>query len=146
MALRLAILFVASCGVAPAFGADRPWEVGLRRATLGDRICGGAIVNARFVVTSAGCVDNLDADDLRVRLSDKVEALRDVVPALDNARQREDKATAWEGDHLVKQIHVHPDYDEATGEYDIAILEMENKIVFVDDEVSVVLSLRKVRV
>ena len=63
--------------------ARQPWEVGLRHVRLGHRVCGASLVNSRFAVTAASCVNGESPGDLRVRTRDDLLELRGDVPGLE---------------------------------------------------------------
>ncbi len=69
--------------MASVASARQPWEVGLRHVRLGHRVCGASLVNSRFAVTAASCVDGESPGDLRVRTHDDLLELRGDVPGLE---------------------------------------------------------------
>ncbi|XP_053671977.1 trypsin alpha-4-like [Anopheles nili] len=88
---------------------DHPHLVSLRR--LHKHSCGGAILNTNTILTAAHCVDysDLEPSDYEVRAG---STLRN------------------EGGQLVvvSQIHTHPDYNDWTLEWDIAVLKLASPL------------------
>ena len=82
-----------------------PWMVQVYTTHDGTSVrCGGSIIASRFVVTAAHCVLDMDAEDVWIRLGgffpgDSIEF------------------------NLVRRIIVHPGYNRALLDNDIALLE-----------------------
>merc|ERR1712048_474802 len=86
-----------------------PWQIGLHR--YGRFICGGSVVNSRWVVTAAHCIHRRSASEFTVKLGDH------------NRNVDEGEQTI-----KVKRIIAHPRYGRLN--YDIALLELESPVKF----------------
>lgn len=95
-------------GGADAAIEDHPWQVALMTAS-GSQYCGGSIVGERWVVTAAHCLFSR-LPVIRAGVSDKTNGLGQDI-------------------HAVRQIP-HPDYDPATDDSDIALLELREPLDF----------------
>uniref|UniRef100_T1JFG4 Peptidase S1 domain-containing protein n=1 Tax=Strigamia maritima TaxID=126957 RepID=T1JFG4_STRMM len=126
-------LFLLECGIRPPvrrrritggksarFG-DWPWQVSvMQRRFFGFpnmHRCGGALLKASSVVTSAHCVYRLVPALLRVRLGEH------------------DFSGTWEPNAFIergiRRVIVHPKYDVITLENDVALLEMDAPVTYV---------------
>merc|ERR1712048_126174 len=86
-----------------------PWQIGLHR--YGRFMCGGSVVNSRWVVTAAHCIYRRSASEFTVKLGDH------------NRNVDEGEQTI-----KVKRIIAHPRYGRLN--YDIALLELESPVKF----------------
>ncbi|XP_062556318.1 trypsin-3-like [Armigeres subalbatus] len=90
---------------------QHPYQISLRRGAT--HTCGGSILSADTVLTAAHCVyyANVEPSDFSIRAG---STLRN------------------EGGQLitVSQMFVHPDYDDWTLEWDIAVLKLSVNLVF----------------
>ncbi|KXJ83415.1 hypothetical protein RP20_CCG006290 [Aedes albopictus] len=90
---------------------QHPYQVSLRRGA--SHTCGGSIISAGAVLTAAHCVyyTNAEPTDFSIRAG---STLRN------------------EGGQLitVAQMFIHPDYDDWTLEWDIAVLKLSENLVF----------------
>lgn len=79
-----------------------PYQVSLRRDINAEDFCGGVLIAPRHVITAAGCVDGKTRNDV-------------VVGAGSNTRSLEQF-------HSVSGIKLHPGYNPATQQHDIAVI------------------------
>jgi PKD repeat protein len=88
--------------------ADYPFQVALLRGDF--QFCGGTIVNSRWVLTAAHCVDDetLSASDVTV------------LSGTDHLRQGGDR-------RAITAIRIHPDYGESL-DSDVALLRLEEEV------------------
>ncbi|EJL6538831.1 TPA: trypsin-like serine protease [Vibrio cholerae] len=96
-------------GGEPAPAGEWPYMVALTTRDKSFVWCGGSLLNERYVLTAAHCVDKKDPSTMDV-----------IVGAYDM-----DNISAAERIR-VKQIYVHQDYAYASGGNDIALLELES--------------------
>ncbi|XP_076061281.1 trypsin-1-like [Oratosquilla oratoria] len=95
---------------------EYPWQVGLLPSSGTRPFCGGTIINSKYIVTAAHCVDGDDPSDIRV-----------VVGEHDYTSVSETDVTKRLS---VKSIKVHENYNSNTFDNDIAIIELEEPIDF----------------
>lgn len=101
-----------------------PWMISLRLFTppniTSTHFCGGSLINSQFVITAAHCIfpqfpfpDNYTVivGEYNVRVKDPTE-----------------------GRFPVKNINIHPRYNETTLDYDYALLELETPLNFTGTE------------
>jgi secreted trypsin-like serine protease len=90
-----------------------PFQVGLLLASITDnfkaQFCGGTIVDEEFILTAAHCATILTADKLHILTGTQSLAR--------GGRRRE-----------VRAIKVHPKYNAHTFDFDVAIVQLKNKI------------------
>ncbi|KZS06179.1 Clotting factor B [Daphnia magna] len=113
-----------SCGVSrkdehrivggrPTEAYDYPWMAGL--LFKGALYCGATLINDRYVVTAAHCVDGLDMDSIHVLLGGH---------DLENVKQEELELRA-----VIRMVK-HPKFEAKTFNNDIAILQFDEPIPF----------------
>merc|ERR1711971_1103229 len=120
-----------TCGCAPVSSTNRivggkevnpkgklPYQVMFNPCTAGGlcSLCGGTIVNKKFVITAAHCWDSRDTD-LKVIVGE--HSICDGIN---------------EGGKVikVKTATSHPDYNKQTMDNDIAVLELSEELTFTD--------------
>merc|ERR1712156_700438 len=120
---------INTCGCAPVSSADRivggkevnpkgklPYQVLFRPCTPNGfcSLCGGTIVNKRFVITAAHCYNSMFT---------KMEVIVGEHNECDGVN---------EGGKLikVKKMTLHPDYNSRTIDNDIAVLELAEDLTF----------------
>ncbi|CAC5355635.1 Chymotrypsin-like serine proteinase [Mytilus coruscus] len=95
---------------------DYPWQVSLQLRSSGSwyHICGGSIINNKWVVTAAHCVDGSSTNNLRIaagttQLSDTSRTVR-----------------------TLSRVIMHPSYSGSAAGYpnDIALLELSQSLSF----------------
>jgi trypsin len=92
-----------------------PWQISLQRrsGTGFSHSCGGSILNERWVVTAAHCVDGARTRNLRVVAGDHNRTVNEGVEQTVN----------------LSRIVEHPNYNAQTSENDIALLELSTPLV-----------------
>ncbi|KAL4909577.1 hypothetical protein BDW74DRAFT_146822 [Aspergillus multicolor] len=88
---------------------DYPYQIALLQS--GSLICGGSIISPRYIVTAGHCADGASARSLSIRAGSTYHARGGTVVG-------------------VSAITVHPQYDSATVDNDISILELSEDLVF----------------
>merc|ERR1711964_746085 len=122
---------INTCGCAPVSSADRivggkevnpkgklPYQVLFRPCTPQGLcgLCGGTIVNKKFVVTAAHCWDSRFTN-LRVIVGE-----HSICDGINEG---------WKVIN-VKKATMHPDYNKKTMDNDIAVLELADELTFTD--------------
>lgn len=97
-----------------------PWQVSLHIKNVG-HVCGGSIINERWIVTAAHCVQ----DEPKHRLSQP--ETWEVYLGL-HSQQQKFKAVK----SLLSKIVPHPSYNAYTFDYDIAMMQLDKAISFTD--------------
>ncbi|KAJ3496056.1 hypothetical protein NLG97_g2945 [Lecanicillium saksenae] len=93
---------------------DLPYNAALLDATSGKIFCGGSILNADWILTAAQCIDSLQAADIIVRAG--VTDFTDT-DGLGQTRS-------------VTKIVPHDEYDPDGFENDIAVLRLNDSLIF----------------
>ncbi|XP_062860601.1 ST14 transmembrane serine protease matriptase a [Trichomycterus rosablanca] len=121
--------FCGVCGMRPfktsrivggqdATEGEWPWQVSLHVKNLA-HVCGASIISEKWLVTAAHCVQ----DDAKLRLSQPESW--EVYLGLHTQKQK-DKAEK----RLLKKVIAHPNYNEYTFDYDIALMELDKPVTF----------------
>ena len=101
-------------GVPVGDATDFPYQVALVFRQVSDpfqaQFCGGSLISPDTVLTAAHCVEGESARDLDVRSG--------IVDLVDDLGHRAN----------VRQIRVHPDYDPATSDNDVAVLQLSTTL------------------
>lgn len=143
----LSTLLIVSCGPsAPMEHADDaitggsyvgpalyPWMVALyreRESPWWQRDCGGVLIDATHILTSAFCAVDYP-DHSQGRFYTVLPARPDTIRAL----IRPTSAKWWHNPTIdgnmarIKSVFVHPDYDDVTKDFSVAILELSQPVV-----------------
>ncbi|KAL4240876.1 hypothetical protein ACF0H5_001661 [Mactra antiquata] len=92
-----------------------PWMAMLTE--VGVQVCGGSILNNQFILSAAHCFeDAISQNPLRWQVY--------------VGKHHLDRKDSTEALHHVKQIFMHPAYDNITLENDIALLRLEEPIIY----------------
>ncbi|KAA0202934.1 hypothetical protein HAZT_HAZT005536 [Hyalella azteca] len=104
-------------GSQASFG-EWPWQVSLRqwRSVTYLHKCGAALVNENWAITAAHCVENVQPDQLLLRLGE-----------FDLERADEPYGHV---ERKVQIIATHPQFDPRTFEYDLALLRFNEPVSF----------------
>ncbi|XP_006817820.1 chymotrypsinogen A-like [Saccoglossus kowalevskii] len=108
---------IAVTGGTEAIPGSWPWLVGVQDAYK-DHICGGAIINERWVMTAASCV-YFQRDQ---------PSLINVLVGNHDYEERE----THEHSHNLWDIYIHPSFSLLKLDYNFALLKTKSKIVFSD--------------
>ena len=93
---------------------DVPYQVSIRYNN-NDLHCGASIINNKYILTAAHCVDQgVNPSDLIIRIGFTYQ---------DNLGSNLQSYTA-------KKIVIHPDYDNSTLDYDVAVIEIDGTFSF----------------
>ncbi|XP_058453427.1 serine proteinase stubble isoform X3 [Malaya genurostris] len=97
-----------------------PWQVSVRRTSFfgfsSTHRCGGAVVNDNWIVTAGHCVDDLLTSQIRIRVGEyDFSHVQEQLPYTERA---------------VARKVVHPKYNFFTYEFDLALVKLEQALVF----------------
>ncbi|XP_043961464.1 suppressor of tumorigenicity 14 protein [Gambusia affinis] len=98
-----------------------PWQVSLQMERYG-HVCGATVVSNRWLISAAHCFQDSDA----IKYSD-ARAWRAYLGMRVMTRGNHGGAT-----RLIRRILLHPQYDQFTSDYDIALLELSAPVFFND--------------
>ncbi|CAL9697990.1 unnamed protein product [Knipowitschia caucasica] len=98
-----------------------PWQVSLQMERYG-HVCGATLVGSRWLISAAHCFQDSDV----IKYSDTrawraFMGMRVMTSGISGAANRQ-----------IRQILIHPKYDQFTSDYDIALLELSIPIFFND--------------
>ncbi|XP_059181147.1 LOW QUALITY PROTEIN: uncharacterized protein LOC131959949 [Centropristis striata] len=112
------------CGVTPlnnrivggedAPAGSWPWQVSLQR--FGGHVCGGSLINREWVMSAAHCFSSTSTSGWRISLG----------------RQNLQGDNPNEVSRTVAEIILHPNYDSASNDNDIALLRLSSPVTFTD--------------
>jgi len=88
-----------------------PWQVALMYGS--QQFCGGSLINNRYVLTAAHCIDGLSASALTIRLGEHRISITGETSVVTRS---------------VSQIIGHPSYNEDTLVNDIALLKLSSPV------------------
>lgn len=89
-----------------------PWQVGVRREVIDGYFshwCGGTIIGQYWILSAAHCFTDLSKSSIRVRTGDHDNKVSDT----------------YEQEFHLDQLISHPQYDEETFDFDIALLKIK---------------------
>jgi len=86
-----------------------PFIVSLRTGSGNSHFCGGTIIQQEFILTAAHCVEGATPDDVRVGAGDNTRSKQTI--------------------YKLSDVYVHPKYDYATIDYDVAVLKLAAPLV-----------------
>ncbi|XP_055549758.1 serine proteinase stubble isoform X1 [Wyeomyia smithii] len=97
-----------------------PWQVSVRRTSFfgfsSTHRCGGAVINDNWIVTAGHCVDDLLTSQIRIRVGEyDFSHVQEQLPYTERA--------------VAKKV-VHPKYNFFTYEFDLALVKLEQPLIF----------------
>ncbi|XP_071526305.1 uncharacterized protein [Panulirus ornatus] len=95
---------------------EYPWHVGLVSAPGTAPFCGASIINSKWIMTAAHCVEDLGPGDFLALIGDHKWHVLSETPVTDFLD--------------IEEVIVHNKYDSGTFNNDIALLKVVNPIVF----------------
>jgi secreted trypsin-like serine protease len=95
-----------------------PWQASVRRASTDSHFCGGIVLNERWILTAAHCMDGEIPSRVSIVVGDWQRS------AADNAVRQTME---------VSNIFVHDGYSSSTMQNDISLVKVASDIVFSED-------------
>ncbi|XP_073848920.1 inactive serine protease scarface [Musca autumnalis] len=96
--------------------AEIPWQAMVLQDSSKSLLCGGAIIGASIILTTASCVQGVSVPDLRVKAGEWQLGSTD-----------EPLPFQLVG---VKNVEIHPNYDAGSGSNDMAVLHLSQRLQF----------------
>lgn len=91
---------------------DAPWQVSLQLNNGTSHICGGSIINERWILTAAHCIDGLTVDEVLVRVG---------------ATHKYHEGQLFRVEQMFKH---EKHYVEFTRDFDFALIELASELKF----------------
>ena len=95
---------------------EYPWQVALLYNSKPAPYCGGSLLSSRVVMTAAHCVYSHPVDQMKVRLGEW------------NVKEQSEQLP--HEDYQIERKEVHPDYNPATFQNDIALIRLKKTVVY----------------
>ncbi|XP_054853599.1 suppressor of tumorigenicity 14 protein isoform X2 [Eublepharis macularius] len=102
-----------------AEAGEWPWQVSLHAGSEG-HVCGASLISQKWLVSAAHCFN-----DVNVRYSDPK-----TWTAYMGLFSQQDRGNANVQKRGIKNIISHPNFNDFTYDYDIAVLELDNQVAF----------------
>ncbi|XP_077068336.1 trypsin-like [Siphateles boraxobius] len=114
------------CGQAPlnnkivggqdASAGSWPWQVSIQSVKLGGHFCGGSLINKDWVLSAAHCFQSSSIGTIRIYLG----------------RRSQSGSNPYEEHRTVSRFINHPNYNNPSGDNDIALLQLSSSVTFSD--------------